>query len=207
MKRNQLTFVDFSLGKIPDQNIKSGTGQYSQYGAVLIISMVMLLLLTIIATTGMQTTALEERMVGNLRDQNAAFQAAEAALRAGETAANLDASAITALPFVCEGNGVITGGYYDSRIASAVPCAQTPNWKTLDWTNPGKFITYNGAGMRASYYIELLDSVANDSDALETGISLDSGSSLPSSSWYRITARGSSNTGNAIIYLQSTYRR
>jgi len=45
----------------------------------------MLLVLTVIGVTAMQTTTLEEKMAGNLRDQTLAFQAAEAALRAGES--------------------------------------------------------------------------------------------------------------------------
>ena len=55
-----------------------------QKGVVLIVSMVMLLLLTLIGVTGSQVTSLEERMAGNVRDQNIAFQAAEATLLAAE---------------------------------------------------------------------------------------------------------------------------
>ena len=55
-----------------------------QSGAVLIISLIMLLLLTLIGTTSMQTTTLEEKMAGNMRDRNIAFQAAESALRDAE---------------------------------------------------------------------------------------------------------------------------
>ncbi|MCX7100437.1 MAG: PilX N-terminal domain-containing pilus assembly protein, partial [Methylobacter sp.] len=53
----------------------------NQSGAVLIISLIMLLLLTLIGTTAMQTSTLEEKMAGNLRDRDIAFQAAESALR------------------------------------------------------------------------------------------------------------------------------
>jgi type IV pilus assembly protein PilX len=55
-----------------------------QSGAVLIISLIMLLLLTIIASVGLQNSGLEEKMAGNLRDRNLAFQAAEAGLRDAE---------------------------------------------------------------------------------------------------------------------------
>lgn len=55
-----------------------------QTGAVLIVSLIILLLMTIIGITAMQTTTMEERMAGNLRDRNLALQAAEAALRDGE---------------------------------------------------------------------------------------------------------------------------
>jgi len=55
-----------------------------QSGAVLIVSLIMLLLLTLIGVSSSQVTGLEEKMASNSRDQNLAFQAAETALRAGE---------------------------------------------------------------------------------------------------------------------------
>jgi type IV pilus assembly protein PilX len=55
-----------------------------QSGITLIIGLVMLLLLTIIMLAAMRVTSLEERMAGNLRNQNIAFQAAESALREAE---------------------------------------------------------------------------------------------------------------------------
>jgi Tfp pilus assembly protein PilX len=56
-----------------------------QTGVALIIGLVMLLLLTIIMLSAMRVTSLEERMAGNLRNQNIALQAAESALREAET--------------------------------------------------------------------------------------------------------------------------
>lgn len=55
-----------------------------QRGAVLIVALVMLLLLTMIGLSSMRGTSLQEAMAGNLRDGNLALQAAEAALRKGE---------------------------------------------------------------------------------------------------------------------------
>jgi Tfp pilus assembly protein PilX len=57
--------------------------QYQQ-GSALIISLIILVLMIIISTTGMQTTILQERMAGNARDYNNAFQASEAGLADGE---------------------------------------------------------------------------------------------------------------------------
>ncbi len=53
----------------------------TQEGAVLVISLVILLAMTLVGITAMQTTVLEERMTGNMRDQNLSFQAGEAGLR------------------------------------------------------------------------------------------------------------------------------
>ncbi|HED34905.1 MAG TPA: hypothetical protein ENJ08_11970 [Gammaproteobacteria bacterium] len=55
-----------------------------QQGAVLVVGLIMLLVMTIIGLSAMRSTILEEKMAGNFRDSNIAFQAAEAALRDGE---------------------------------------------------------------------------------------------------------------------------
>lgn len=55
-----------------------------QAGVVLVISLIMLLLLTLIGISSMQTVIIEERMAGNMGDRNLAFQAAESALRHAE---------------------------------------------------------------------------------------------------------------------------
>ena len=56
----------------------------NQSGAVLAVSLIFLLLLTIIGITSLRTTSLQERMAGNTRDQYLAFQAAEGAIREAE---------------------------------------------------------------------------------------------------------------------------
>lgn len=55
-----------------------------QSGAVLVVALVMLLLLTLIGIASMRGTALQENMSGNLRDSHLALQAAEASVRRGE---------------------------------------------------------------------------------------------------------------------------
>ncbi|MEX6501654.1 pilus assembly PilX family protein [Pseudomonas zhanjiangensis] len=59
-------------------------GKQKQEGAVLLICLVMLLVLTMIGISSMSNSTLQERMAGGARDYNQAFQAAEAALRVGE---------------------------------------------------------------------------------------------------------------------------
>lgn len=53
----------------------------AQRGAVLIVSLMFLVILTMLGVTAMSGTTMEERMAGNTRDAAAALQAAEAALR------------------------------------------------------------------------------------------------------------------------------
>lgn len=54
-------------------------------GAVLITGLIVLAVMTILGVSSMRGTLLEERMAGNLREHNNAFQAAEAGLQAALT--------------------------------------------------------------------------------------------------------------------------
>lgn len=55
-----------------------------QRGAILVVSLLLLLVMTVLALTASQTTRLQERMAGNARDLDLAFQAGEAGLRGAE---------------------------------------------------------------------------------------------------------------------------
>lgn len=60
------------------------TNFHFQNGAVLVIALIMLLLLTVIGLSSMRGTSLQESMSGNMRDSSLALQASEASLRRGE---------------------------------------------------------------------------------------------------------------------------
>jgi type IV pilus assembly protein PilX len=55
-----------------------------QQGAVLVFCLIFLAVLTMMGVSGMESTTLEERMSGNMRDHELAFNAAESALQAAE---------------------------------------------------------------------------------------------------------------------------
>jgi type IV pilus assembly protein PilX len=57
----------------------------AERGSALAIALIFLLLMTLLGVSAMRSSNLQERMAGNLRDRNMAFQSAEAGLRAGET--------------------------------------------------------------------------------------------------------------------------
>jgi type IV pilus assembly protein PilX len=52
-----------------------------EQGAILIISLIMLVLITMVTLTLIRSASMEEKMAGNARDRSKAFQAAEAAMR------------------------------------------------------------------------------------------------------------------------------
>lgn len=150
-----------------------------QSGVVLPISMIMLLLLTLIGITGSEVTGLEEKMAGNSRDNNLAFQAAETALRAGEAAT--------------AGSPVFYTG------------TQPIDW---DSGGPSYTVeTLTGISLPPLYMIESLASTAGTEagagGSLEAGAPPDSTNVL----WYRVTARATGGTANTVVILQSIYRR
>lgn len=55
-----------------------------QAGITLVVALLLLLAMSIIGVTAMNNSTLQERMAGNTADRAVAFQAAEAAVRAGE---------------------------------------------------------------------------------------------------------------------------
>lgn len=57
----------------------------AQRGVTLIVALIFLAILSLLGVTVAQTTQLEERMAGNTRDRDLAFQATEAALRWAST--------------------------------------------------------------------------------------------------------------------------
>lgn len=166
-----------------------------QRGAVLIISMIILLLLTILGVTSMQGTNLEERMAGNMRDRHVAFEAAEAAIADAE--AFLDTVALTSS---FRSN---TAGLYDGTHLNL--------WKTLDWTDADKYrsaadiASSHGVYTSPKYIIEYIAEPALSS---ETKTNLDNyggSSGGGGAGLFRVTARGTGGSDNSVVFLQVVY--
>jgi type IV pilus assembly protein PilX len=68
----------------------TGMTSHAQRGMALLVSLVFLLLLTLIGLSSMQNATLQEKMAGSVSLRNQSFQGAEAALRVGESAVQLD---------------------------------------------------------------------------------------------------------------------
>jgi type IV pilus assembly protein PilX len=174
---------------------------YKQTGAVLVISLIILLLLTIIGVTGMQTTSLEERMAGNMRDKSLAFESAEAALRDAETFME---TVFTLGAFNADGSD----GYYDNSIRDI--------WTAVDWDgsnvgNTNKAVTAASAipGVEPGKYVIQYIADSKEED-ITGGINLNNigqGTGGGNTSIFRITARGTGASGKAAVVLQTLYGR
>lgn len=172
--------------------IFQNNNQTQESGSTLIVAIVILLVLTILGVFAMQTTTLEERMAGNLRDRELAFQAAEAALREGE--AFLQAAVLP--PF----DG--TNGLYQPLDPAL---SHLSLWAMIDWGSASASYEYEGQiqGVFAQprYIIEELPPV------LEPAGSLAADEPIPDATLYRVTARGVGGTATAVVVLQTTFRR
>jgi type IV pilus assembly protein PilX len=181
-----------------------------QSGAVLIVSLIMLLLLTIIGMASMGGTLLEERMSGNLRDQNLALQAAEAALREGETVATLDSGAGS-----CAASGGFDGsdGCYSSegRVcidadasndASCWPGSNDPaNW--ADWTSNGRTLS----GAKALPKVAEQPRFVVERQQTQETCPENKTKQCDKTSYFKVTARGVGGNVNTVVVLQSLFRR
>ena len=160
-----------------------------QQGAALIVSLLLLLIMTVLGVTSMRTTTLQERMAGNLRDNNLAFQSAEAALRQGE-----DFLELATVPPFTGSNGLL-------QMQSGA--GQASYWNQYDWPALGRAAVAPAADLVAEaprYVIEELPPLPAQGDSLRFG-------ALPDVGFYRITAYGVGGTTDAVSILQTTYRR
>lgn len=173
------------------------TINHTQCGAVLIISLIMLLLMTILGITAMRTGLLEEKMAANSRDQTLAFQAAEIALRDAETW--LMSQAAEPLPTVDGGNRVWDANTLDPIVNNAIGWWQEPTRNATWWNNNGEPFTLAIDNVRSSP-IAIIEYHQYISDDLVVG----DGNADSGRVFYRITAKGTGGSDQSRILLQST---
>lgn len=168
-----------------------------QGGAVILVTLMMVLLLTVIGISAIKSSSLQELMAGNMRDRNLGFQAAEYALRFGET--RLESSA-TRPVFDC------SDVFCDEKKAQDAIIY----WSAADWsTNAGEITeTLIQVNAKPRYIIEQLPIVHGENAGLEgSGIDIGSLSVTGDADPFRITARGTGMTDTTEVVLQTTFLR
>ena len=155
----------------------------------LITGLIFMVVLTLLALAAMRTTTLEELMARNARDRDLAFQAAEAALRAGE------AELTGAVP-----PAMAVGTARSTRITNG---SLREYWiNTHPWGSQS-IVSWQPAGTSAPprYVIELMSTGAG------TGGGSLALAPLTDQGVYRVTARGIGSSANTVVILQAIYQR
>ncbi|MHB1587498.1 MAG: pilus assembly PilX family protein [Acidiferrobacteraceae bacterium] len=176
----------------------------------LFISLVFLVLLTLIGLTAMSTDSLEAAMANNNQDMNLAFQAAETALRDGETYVGSQLTPGSGFSATC------TGGLYGGLCLPST--TTTPDWLwnagVALWGNPGSktvipittpttptFPAVPGVYQQPEFIIEVLPNVPPTSGSLAVNTQYQASSGTA----YRITAVGWGAKQSTNAMLQSIF--
>jgi len=185
-------------------DVASASLRGRQSGMSLFPAMMFLLVLAILGVAALNSTLMQEKMAGNTRDSNVAFQAAEAALR--------DAEADVA-------QNVTSGTVFSSTCATGL-CTPPSTWPTptsldisklVDWTNAETRRVYGSRTGAASlpdvaaqplYVIEKLSSLS-----VAPGNSVGIGIAPPGSGGaaYRLTVLATGLRDETRVVLQSTF--
>lgn len=168
---------------------------YRQTGAVLAVSLILLLIVTLVAVSSMQGTALEEKMAGNARDRNLAFQTAESAVREAE---NIIDGVVSLGGF----SGV--GGLYGLNDAEP-DFGSATTWS--DGTQHAVSVSYYGSFQQPRFYVKQFTTVTGTEGALNmSGYGDNKGTG--DVTIFKITGRGiGGNADSAEVILRSHYGR
>lgn len=189
-------------------------------GVALVTTMVILLILTIMGVSAVQSTSMQVRIARNVRDSGLAFQAAESALKDAEAymeglislvdfdpASNPEANgrytAAACWPTAClAADDPGESGYYVT-----VPLGADFKWKLLDWegaTVRTGDTNIDGVAGQPKYIVEFVKTVVSEADTLNLdNIGQDTGAGR--TQMFRATAYGTGGTARSHVTLQSTY--
>ena len=165
----------------------------AQQGAVLVVGLLMLTVMSLIAVSSMQSSTLQELMSGNMQDQVNAFEAAESAIRAAEQL--LD-------------GGTLNLGEFDGNISDGLLANLYDEvWNVTTWSNGDSravSASVGGANSAPRFIIQYLGPVIEDDDPnIET--SYQEGAVDVLAQQFKITARGTGSSDNSEVILESVY--
>ncbi len=174
----------------------------AQQGAILVISLLLLLVMTLLGLAAIQVTRMEERMAGNLRDTNIAFQGAESGLRDAENRLRL----MVARPETCATAPCAVPSVWERNLPEDVLPENLRNQPIEWWRTHAQEYGVTGGEPEITQTTEdprvLIQDAGFIADSLTVGHGPPEGRNF-----YRITAysQGSTNTAQAV--LESTYTR
>lgn len=178
---------------------------HAQRGAALVTALVLLLVLTVIGIAAMSMTRMQERMAGNTRDMNMAFQAAESAIRDGE-------ALISAQPGKPDNCTAAPCKFWQANL-SAVANPETRDFKTWWLLNATEYESSGGnhdAPVTDMPDLEdgdprfVVQYITRVPDSLTIG---EGGGAPPGRDFYQVTGASTGGSGKANSVVQSTFAR
>lgn len=170
-----------------------------QRGSALVTGLVFLVVLTILGLSASSSSIQREMIARNIRDQNVAMQAAEAALQSAETWIRLNTTT-SLLPLSVDGAG--SAAILEDGACVAACEAGTASWWSANGivlgssANQTKY--FPGVTAAPAYFIEYLV-------PQRSSMTFNSAQIRPL--YYRITARGTGLSANTVRIVRSIYRR
>lgn len=161
----------------------------NQRGAVLIAGLMILVILSLLGITTMQTATIEEKMANNMGQRQRAFQAAEAGLRQAETRLSGLGGIDPTLP-----------------ILTPATAGNTYLWNTANrWSGTNSEVAtdanliIDGVVEQPRYIVELLQVLPKGDEVL------DADAVIETENMYRVTSRGVGAVATAEVILQITH--
>jgi type IV pilus assembly protein PilX len=198
-----------------------------QKGAVLMIALVFLVLLTMLAISASGRSLLQQRMAGSLRNAGMAEMSAETALRGAEWKLWTSTSKLTSTPLLC-GSGVLSGSCYRydpsnesvyGKDGVVTIFRNSPTWVSTGaevYKGPGDTVNYetkSGTAKLAKNPVYIIEDMGVElppgvsgglHESGATGVG-SGGTGSTSRHVYRITARATGGDQNIVRVLQSTF--
>ena len=172
---------------------------YSQKGISLVVSLLILVMVTLLALSVVNTSVFEERMAGNTRDRSLAFESAEYAMREAQ-----DFLSNAVLPSFTSSGGS-TGGYF--RDLNTSPSGQT---EEVYWRDSHNWVTKSVGATKTSGVLSGQTQpryVIEEYPAISCAGYSKKWPPPPPRNVYKITARGQGRTTESVVILQSWFDR
>ncbi|AXK40733.1 pilus assembly PilX family protein [Crenobacter cavernae] len=169
-------------------------GRRRQRGVTLLVALVFLAIIALLGASAAYNSSIQERMGGNTRNRDLAFQAAEKALKDAEDTLTAWRSQVPATPNQIR-NGLVNCTQSSSP-QPATDCFYHANdlayWQSASyWSTDGQYRTpsqdLDQAAAQPRYVVEKMPSA---------GLT----------DYYRVTARGVGKDSGAVVILQAMYR-
>ena len=182
----------------------------AQRGMVLVTSLVILLVLTLLGLAAIQNTSLEERMAGNMRSESVALQAAEAALREGESWIFNRTAMLIPVPYSARAADSVWPLNEPELVKNLNATSWWEEWTTTEWqennytTALTDALLYTGSSSDAvpppRYLIE-------ERGLAKESIVVGQQGDFAGTMFYQVTARGVDAGGRSEVVVRSTYGR